>query len=86
MVPHASATHDGRKENSNNHIPIDADHSSMVKFSHRSDEHYVIIEDRIRVLVDQAPRVIAERTNAHRKSKSRHNHALHQLISIYRDF
>lgn len=70
MVPQTSAIHAGKHEKSYNQLSIDADHSGIVKFSDPSNLDYVIIESRIKKLVDYAPRVINERIADHRKSET----------------
>ena len=69
MVPKASAVHAGKFAKPDDELPIDADHSNIVKFSDPSDPDYVIIKTRITRLVDDAPRVIKQRVTDHRKSK-----------------
>ena len=69
MVPKTSATHAGRNEQPYNHLPIDANHSDMVKINDPSDPNYIIIKKRIGQLVDDAPRIIKERISGHKKSK-----------------
>jgi len=39
-------------------IPIDADHSNMVKFSDNNDRHYITVRDRLYECVRKAPRII----------------------------
>ena len=48
MVPQTSAIHDGGNEKNYDQLPIDADHSDIVKFSHPLNLDYVIIESRIK--------------------------------------
>ena len=62
MVPRSSAIDAGRNEKSYDQLPIDADHSDIVKFNNPSDPDYRIIESRIKRLVDDGPQVIRERT------------------------
>lgn len=69
MVPFTSAIHAGPNEKVYDQIPIDADHSEIVKFSDISNPDYLIIESRIRKLVAEAPRVIQERFAKLRRSK-----------------
>lgn len=69
MVPRTSAIYAGKFENSYDQLSIDADHSDIVKFSDPSNPDYVIIKSRIKLLVDDAPRIIEERIAEHRKSE-----------------
>jgi len=39
-------------------IPIDADHSNMVKFSDNNDRHYITVRDRLYECVRKAPGII----------------------------
>lgn len=61
MVPFTSAIHAGPNEKVYNQIPIEANHSEIIKFSDTSNHDYLIIESRIRELVAKAPEVIHER-------------------------
>ncbi|KFZ13994.1 hypothetical protein V501_03431 [Pseudogymnoascus sp. VKM F-4519 (FW-2642)] len=58
IVPKVSATYASINEKKYDQLPINADHSNMVKFSNSSDDDYVIIQSRIRQCVKDAPRVI----------------------------
>jgi len=42
-------------------IPIDADHSTMVKFPDNSDPHYITVRDRLYECVKKAPSTIENR-------------------------
>jgi hypothetical protein len=42
-------------------IPIDADHSAMVKFSDNYDPHYIAVRDRLYECVKRAPGIITNR-------------------------
>jgi hypothetical protein len=42
-------------------IPIDADHSTMVKFSDNYDPHYITVRDRLYECVKRAPGIIENR-------------------------
>ena len=42
-------------------IPIDADHSAMVKFPDNSDPHYITVRDRLYECVKKAPGIIENR-------------------------
>ncbi|KAH0541631.1 hypothetical protein FGG08_003921 [Glutinoglossum americanum] len=67
MVPRISATHSGPNEKIDDQLPIDANHSDIVKFSDPSNPDYVIIESRIKKLVADAPTVIRRRLAGHRE-------------------
>ena len=69
MVPQSSATHAGKNENPYDRIPIDLDHSDIAKFSNPSNPNYIIIESRIKYLVDEGPQIISKRTAGDRKSE-----------------
>lgn len=69
MIPFMSAIYAGPNEKVHDQIPIEADHSEIVKFGDASNPDYLIIESRIKELVDKAPRVIQERLAKIRKSK-----------------
>lgn len=53
MVPRSSAIYAGKIEKSYDQLSIDADHSDIVKFSDPSNPDYVIIESRIKQLVER---------------------------------
>jgi hypothetical protein len=42
-------------------IPIDADHSAMVKFSDNYDPHYIAVRDKLYECVKRAPGIITNR-------------------------
>ena len=42
-------------------IPIDADHSSMVKYSDKYDPHYITVRDMLYECVKKAPGIIENR-------------------------
>jgi hypothetical protein len=42
-------------------IPIDGDHSTMVKFSDNHDPHYITVRDRLYECVKNAPSIIENR-------------------------
>lgn len=69
MVPKVSATYASINEKKYDQLPINADHSNIVKFSDSSDDDYVIIQSRIRQCVNDAPRVIQVRFAGHKKGK-----------------
>ncbi|EHK50529.1 putative ankyrin repeat protein [Trichoderma atroviride IMI 206040] len=70
MVPHTSATHVSKNEKAYDHLPIDADHSDIVKFHDPSNQDYAIIEARIRQLTDQALPIVKSRFLSHQKKLS----------------
>ncbi|KFZ01163.1 hypothetical protein V500_00867 [Pseudogymnoascus sp. VKM F-4518 (FW-2643)] len=70
MVPKVSATYASINEKKYDQLPINADHSNIVKFSDSSHDDYVIIQSRIRQCVKDAPRVIQERFAGHKKALS----------------
>ncbi|KKP02575.1 hypothetical protein THAR02_05307 [Trichoderma harzianum] len=61
MVPQNSAIYAGPNEKSYDQLPIEADHSEIVKFSDASNSDYIIIQSRIAKWVKKAPAVIRER-------------------------
>lgn len=69
MVPKISATYASINEKKYDQLPINADHSNMVKFSNSSDDNYLIIQMRIKQCVKDAPTVIQERFAGHRKGE-----------------
>lgn len=69
MVPKVSATYASLNEKKYDQLPINADHSNIVKFSDSSDDNYVIIQSRMRQCVKDAPRAIRERFNGHKKGE-----------------
>ncbi|KAM0457154.1 hypothetical protein ACHAPV_006793 [Trichoderma viride] len=71
MVPLTSAIYAGLDEKVYNQIPIEADHSGIVKFGDPSSPDYLIIELRIKNLVDKAPMIIQERLAKIRKKLSK---------------
>ncbi|QYS99703.1 NACHT domain-containing protein [Trichoderma simmonsii] len=61
MVPQNSAIYAGPNEKHYDQLPIEADHSEIVKFSDASNSDYIIIQSRIDKWVQKAPAVIQER-------------------------
>ncbi|KAL6792985.1 hypothetical protein J3E68DRAFT_451420 [Trichoderma sp. SZMC 28012] len=61
MVPQNSAIYAGPNEKPYDQLPIEADHSEIVKFSDASNSDYIIIQSRIEKWVKRAPAVIRER-------------------------
>ncbi|EHK19922.1 uncharacterized protein TRIVIDRAFT_122435, partial [Trichoderma virens Gv29-8] len=77
MVPFTSAIHAGPNEKVYDQIPIEADHSEIVKFSDISNPDYLMMESRIRELVAKAPGIIQERfAKLGRNSEKRYIEAL----------
>ncbi|KAI9763914.1 MAG: hypothetical protein M1840_009026 [Geoglossum simile] len=70
MVPKASAIHAGKNEQAYNHLPIDADHSNIVKFSDPSDQNYIIVKKKLEKLARDSPGIIKERIAGHDKKLS----------------
>lgn len=71
MVPQTSATYAGITEKKYDQLPINEDHSNMVKFNDSSDENYVIVQSRISQCVKDAPRVVQERFARHKNGEGR---------------
>ena len=69
MVPQGSATHAGKNEKTYDQLSIDADHSTIVKFSDPYDQDYTNMQSRLQKLVTNAPNVIQGRIAAHRTSE-----------------
>jgi hypothetical protein len=42
-------------------IPIDSDHSNMVKFANVMDPHYITVRDRMRECIERAPGIVEAR-------------------------
>jgi hypothetical protein len=61
MVTSDSATWALPTEAIHMQIPIDADHSTMVKFSDNYDSHYIIVRNRLYECVKKAPGIIENR-------------------------
>jgi hypothetical protein len=61
MVTSDSATWALPTEAIHMQIPIDADHSAMVKFSDNYDPHYITVRDRLCEYVKNAPSIIENR-------------------------
>jgi hypothetical protein len=61
MVTSDSATWALPTEAIHMQIPIDADHSNMVKFSDSYDPHYIAVRDRLYECVKKAPGIIENR-------------------------
>ncbi|OPB46269.1 ankyrin repeat protein [Trichoderma guizhouense] len=61
MVPQNSAIYAGPNEKPYDQLPIEADHSEIVKFSDSSNSDYIIIQSRIDKWVQKAPAVIRDR-------------------------
>jgi hypothetical protein len=61
MVTRGSATWALPTEAIHMQIPIDADHSTMVKYSDNYDPHYITVRDRLYRCVKSAPGIIENR-------------------------
>jgi hypothetical protein len=70
MVPQTSAIYAGAIERSFDQLCIEADHSDIVKFCDPSNHDYVVIQSRIRSLVQDAPAVVKRRFVDHKKSEA----------------
>ncbi|KAL7935649.1 hypothetical protein V8C35DRAFT_333543 [Trichoderma chlorosporum] len=71
MVPHTSAIDASRDEKAYDQLPINADHSSIVKFGDNTNDDYLMIEKRIATLVKNAPEVIRDRFASLKRKLSR---------------
>lgn len=61
MVTPESALHALVNQGVDDAIPIDADHSEIVKFHSRLDKHYAIVRGRLLELTAAAPRKLKKR-------------------------
>jgi hypothetical protein len=61
MVTSDSATWALPTEAIHAQIPIDADHSAMVKYCDNHDPHYIAVRDRLYECVKKAPGIIQNR-------------------------
>jgi len=61
MVTKESATWASPNQQIQVMIPVDADHSEIVKFVSPSDKHYVVAMEQIRECIKESPRIVAER-------------------------
>jgi len=61
MVDKGSATWASPREKLHDQIPIDADHSAIVKFTDEDDNHYQMVETRLQECVKKAPVLIKKR-------------------------
>jgi hypothetical protein len=61
MVPQSSAIHHSQYDKVHDTWSINANHSDIVKFSNRFDPNYIILQGRIREMVESAPQVIRSR-------------------------
>jgi len=60
MVTQESATWFMSEEDVHNQIAIAADHSSLVKFTGRTDPNYLMVREKLRELIKKAPKVLLE--------------------------
>ena len=63
-----SATWAVPSESRHDQVPIDADHSAMVKFTDRADRNYLSVVQRLEECVDNAPNIVRQRIEALPKS------------------
>jgi hypothetical protein len=68
MVTSASATKSAPGEKFYDQLPLEGDHSTMVKFTSREVEDYITVSGRILEYVTDAPVVIEKRFAGIRKS------------------
>jgi len=61
MVTEASATWASPREKLHNQIPIDADHSAIVKLADPDDPHYQMVEGRLKDCVRKASTLVKNR-------------------------
>lgn len=61
MVTKDSACRIGIEDNFHKEIPLDVNHSDLVKFSSQSDDMYGRVLDRMKELVKKAPAVVEGR-------------------------
>jgi hypothetical protein len=65
MVPQHSATH---SEKLCDQIPVESNHRDLVKFRDESDATYIIVRERMRRMVSDAPGVIQRRFSKSRET------------------
>ncbi|KAI1391513.1 uncharacterized protein F4822DRAFT_396967 [Hypoxylon trugodes] len=70
MVEHMSAIHATSREKYYDQLPIDADHSDLVKFPDQADHNYAFVEKRIIELVSEGPNIVRERFANERKQRT----------------
>lgn len=62
MVTEQSATNTGMVATADeDKIPINADHSGIVKFSSRNDVGYFVVQERLRQLVEETKQQVSQR-------------------------
>jgi hypothetical protein len=61
LVTEESATRTGLPDLFHQHIPLDTDHSGLVKFESRSHGSYEIVMQKIKKYVAEAPEAISKR-------------------------
>lgn len=61
MVTRESATRIGLDDKFHDQLPLDTDHSGLVKFSSRFQQFYAVVWPRIERLVEMAHTIIPER-------------------------
>lgn len=70
LVEHTSATHAGPNEKNYDQLPIDADHSDIVKFDDLSNPYYIVVAERVRKLVALGPGILAQRLAERQKGNT----------------
>lgn len=63
LVTEQSACQIGTTDNSHQWLPLDRDHSGLVKFNHQHDEDYYTVRNRLSELVNAALPVVKDRFN-----------------------
>jgi hypothetical protein len=61
MVTKESATRIGLHDKYHDQLPLDTDHSGLVKFNSRYQHPYTVVWPRIEILVEKANTVIRDR-------------------------
>ena len=61
MVTEESATRTGLPDTFDQHIPLNADHSGLVKFEGPSQDGYEIVMQKIKKYAAEAPEAVSER-------------------------
>jgi hypothetical protein len=66
MVTRESACRIGFEDNYHQELPLDVDHSDLVKFSSQADNAYARVLVRMKELVESAPRVVGGRFSSNK--------------------
>ena len=69
LVARESASRIGIDYNFHKEIPLEADHSGLIKFTSQGDENYRKVQNRLRDLVTAAPETISQRLSQSKPSK-----------------